>query len=81
MRDVIPRLEAFVAIVPTLADEVNKVKLRLAHKQLHFANSMVNVSSSKITGSLDWEFTGIVPFTKWNPRRASYRTAKTMQRR
>ncbi|KAH6983224.1 hypothetical protein BKA56DRAFT_615219 [Ilyonectria sp. MPI-CAGE-AT-0026] len=78
--DVIPRLETFVAIVTTLADELNKVKLRLAHKDLHVANLIVDVSSSKITCVLDWEFAGIVPFTKWNTRRASYRTAKTMQR-
>lgn len=64
MWDVIPRLETFVAIVPTLADELNKVKLRLAHKNLYFANIIVNVSSSKITGVLGWEFAGIVPFTK-----------------
>ncbi|KAL6400802.1 hypothetical protein AUP68_16519 [Ilyonectria robusta] len=66
MWDVIPRLETFVAIVPTLANELNKVKLRLAHRDLRFANLIVEVSSSKIIGVLDWEFAGIVPFTKWN---------------
>ncbi|RMJ09439.1 hypothetical protein CDV36_010927 [Fusarium kuroshium] len=69
MRDLIPRLEAFVAALQTRADDLNKVKLRLAHKDLHFANVMID-TSGEITGILDWEFSGVVPFTKWNPRRS-----------
>ncbi|KAH7214436.1 hypothetical protein DER44DRAFT_805686 [Fusarium oxysporum] len=38
MRDIVPRLEAFVASLPKHANELNNVKLRLAHKDLYFAN-------------------------------------------
>ncbi|KAK7398064.1 hypothetical protein QQX98_012572 [Neonectria punicea] len=70
MRDVVPRLESFEAALHKHASELNRVKLRLAHKDLHFANMVLNVSSGRITGILDWEFSGVVPFTKWNPRRS-----------
>ncbi|KAJ4307411.1 hypothetical protein N0V84_012758 [Fusarium piperis] len=70
MRDVVPRLESFEAALHTHADELNRVKLRLAHKDLHFANMVFDVSLGRIKGILDWEFSGVVPFTKWNPRRS-----------
>ncbi|KAF4987517.1 hypothetical protein FDECE_15392 [Fusarium decemcellulare] len=70
MRDMVPRLKSFEAALHTHADELNRVKLRLAHKDLHFANMVLDVSSGRITGILDWEFSGVVPFTKWNPRRS-----------
>ncbi|KAI2601963.1 kinase-like protein [Hypoxylon sp. NC1633] len=70
MRDMIPQLELFVQALPSHADELNNVKLRLAHKDLHFANILYDVSSDTITAILDWEFSGVVPFTNWNPRRA-----------
>ncbi|KAI3578586.1 hypothetical protein IWW34DRAFT_915717 [Fusarium oxysporum f. sp. albedinis] len=53
MRDIVPRLEAFVASLPKLASELNKVKLRLAHRDLHFANMMFDLLPGKITGILD----------------------------
>ncbi|KAF7553680.1 hypothetical protein G7Z17_g3458 [Cylindrodendrum hubeiense] len=71
MRDAVPRLESFVLALSAHADELNKVKLRLAHKDLHFANLVFDMSSGKITGVLDWDFSGVVPFIKWNPRRSS----------
>ncbi|KAF5563463.1 hypothetical protein FNAPI_2672 [Fusarium napiforme] len=70
MRDIIPRLEAFVAALPNHANELNNIKLRLAHKDLHFANMMYDPSTGKITGILDWEFAGVVPSPSWNPRRS-----------
>jgi hypothetical protein len=70
MRAAIPRLEAFVKVLPEHADELNNVKLRLAHKDLHFANILYDFESNKITSILDWEFSGVVPFTKWNPQRS-----------
>ncbi len=70
MLDAIPRLEAFIAALPLHSAELNKVPLRLAHKDLHFANIMFDPSSDTITAVLDWEFSGVVPFTKWNPRRS-----------
>ncbi|KAF5695594.1 hypothetical protein FDENT_219 [Fusarium denticulatum] len=68
MRDILPRLEAFVAALPNHASELNNVKLRLAHKDLHFANMMLDPLTGKITGILDWEFAGVVPYPQWNPR-------------
>ena len=70
MRDSIPRLEAFLTTLPEHSDKLNDVKLRLAHKDLHFANMLYDISSGKITAILDWEFSSVVPFTKWNPRRS-----------
>jgi hypothetical protein len=70
MRNTIPRLEAFVKILPEHAEKLNDVKLRLAHKDLHFANILYEFDSNKITAILDWEFSGVVPFTLWNPRRS-----------
>jgi len=70
LRDTIPRLEAFVRVLPEHSPELNNVKLRLAHKDLHFANMLYDVASGKLTAILDWEFSGVVPMTKWNPRRA-----------
>jgi aminoglycoside phosphotransferase (APT) family kinase protein len=67
MRDTIPRLEAFLAVLPKHSNELNNVKLPLAHKDLHFANMLYNVTSHKITAILDWEFSGVVLFTKRNP--------------
>ncbi|KAI4156325.1 MAG: hypothetical protein LQ340_000350 [Diploschistes diacapsis] len=69
MRDIIPRLEIFLNALTRDADELNQVKLRLAHKDLHFANVLYDVDARKITAILDWEFSGIVPFTRWNPTR------------
>ncbi|EMT65601.1 hypothetical protein FOC4_g10007704 [Fusarium odoratissimum] len=62
MRDIVPRLEAFVASLPKHANELNNVKLRLAHKDLYFANMMFDSLPGKITDILDWEFAGVVPY-------------------
>ncbi|MCJ1371958.1 hypothetical protein MMC20_003178 [Loxospora ochrophaea] len=70
MRDIIPRLEAFLTALPKHSDELNNVKLRLAHKDLHFANMLYDVSSDRITAILDWEFSSVVPFPKWNPHKS-----------
>ncbi|KAJ0140344.1 Uncharacterized protein HZ326_16766 [Fusarium oxysporum f. sp. albedinis] len=50
MRDIVPRLEAFVASLPKLASELNKVKLRLAHRDLHFANMMFDFLQAAVQG-------------------------------
>lgn len=70
MRDILPRVENFVDALTKDAAELNKVKLRLAHKDLHFANVLYDLRSGKITAVIDWEFAGVVPFTRWNPTRA-----------
>ncbi|KAF5970892.1 hypothetical protein FCOIX_10115 [Fusarium coicis] len=70
MRDIIPRLINFVNALRRYANTVNNIKLRLAHKDLHFANMMYDPSTGKITGILDWEFAGVVPSPSWNPRRS-----------
>ncbi|WKT50435.1 hypothetical protein QSH57_015383 [Fusarium oxysporum f. sp. vasinfectum] len=69
MRDTIPRLEAFVTALPKHANELNLVKLRLAHKDLHFANIIFDPLLGKITAILDWEFAGVVPYPQWNPEK------------
>ena len=70
MREHVPRLEAFLQVLERNAKELNCVKLRLAHKDLHFANILYDKESGKITSILDWEFSSVVPFTRWNPSRA-----------
>lgn len=70
LRPDIPRLEAFLAALPQHDTELNATKLRLVHKDLHFANVMYDKPSGTITALLDWEFSGVMPFQQWNPRRA-----------
>ncbi|TDL17717.1 kinase-like protein [Rickenella mellea] len=70
MRDMLPRLEMFLDALSRDAVELNNVKLRLAHKDLHFGNIMYDSQLGKISAILDWEFSGIVPYTRWNPTRA-----------
>ena len=55
MRDVLPRIEAFLDALAQNADMLNDVPLRLAHKDLHFGNILYNSDSSKITAAIDWE--------------------------
>ena len=70
MREYITRLEAFLDALKEDAKELNRVKYRLAHKDLHFANVLYDVQAGHITSIIDWEFSGVVPFTRWNPSRA-----------
>lgn len=70
MQETIPRLEVFLTALSKHSDKLNIVKLRLAHKDLHFANILYDVTSNNTTAILDWEFSGIVPFTKWDLRRS-----------
>ncbi|MDI1493422.1 MAG: hypothetical protein OHK93_005211 [Ramalina farinacea] len=70
MRSDIPRPEAFLAALPRHATELNATKLRLAHKDLHWANLLYDRASNKITAVLDWEFSTISPFQQWDPQRA-----------
>ncbi|KAI5247437.1 hypothetical protein E4T43_02025 [Aureobasidium subglaciale] len=72
MRDIVPQLDRFLDVIATepLRAKLNNVPLRLAHKDLHFANILIDPSTAKITSIIDWEFAGVVPFTRWNPSRA-----------
>ena len=67
MLDLVPRLELFIREMANDADQLNQVKLRLAHRDLHFGNIMFDIESGRITGIIDWEFAMVVPFTRWNP--------------
>lgn len=70
MRDSIPLINKFLEELKSHAKELNNVKLKLAHKDLHFGNILYSRSTGKITSILDWEFAGIVPFTRWDPVKA-----------
>ncbi|MCJ1343479.1 hypothetical protein MMC31_001673 [Peltigera leucophlebia] len=70
MRDILPRLDALPRVLAQHAEQLNQVKLRLAHKDLHFANLLYDRDRGRITAVLDWEFSGVVPFPKWNPARS-----------
>ncbi|KAI1137197.1 phosphotransferase enzyme family-domain-containing protein [Hypoxylon sp. FL0543] len=70
MRGDIPRLEAFLTAISSQAAQLNRTKLVLAHKDLHFANVLYDRGKGRITAILDWEFSGVVPCQLWNPRRA-----------
>ncbi|KAG9795848.1 Lipoxygenase, partial [Aureobasidium melanogenum] len=72
MRDILPQLDRFLAIISAepMQSMLNKIPLRLAHKDLHLANILVDRITAHITGIVDWEFAGVVPFTRWNPSRA-----------
>jgi len=72
MRPLLARIEVLIEALthPNNIDELNNVKMVLAHKDLHFANIMYDTKTSQITSILDWEFAGIVPFTRWNPIKA-----------
>jgi len=69
-KDLLPRLSAFLLILPSHAEILNDVPIRLAHKDLHFANILVDPTTMRITAILDWEFAGTVPFPRWDPARA-----------
>lgn len=49
MHDTIPRLEAFIKILLNQAEKLNDVRVRLAHKDLHFANILDDFKSNKVT--------------------------------
>ncbi|KAJ4394499.1 hypothetical protein N0V93_003717 [Gnomoniopsis smithogilvyi] len=73
-RTMLPKIRRFILALQSekYITKLNDVKYILAHKDLHFANIMCDPTSPdiKITAILDWEFSGIVPATRWNPSRA-----------
>jgi len=64
------KINKFLEELKNHAKELSNVKLKLAHKDLHFGNILYSRSTRKITSILDWEFSGIVPFTRWDPVKA-----------
>ncbi|THZ28515.1 hypothetical protein D6C89_02529 [Aureobasidium pullulans] len=72
MQNVLPQLERFLTIInkQPMRTKLNNIPLRLAHKDLHFANILIDPATARMTSVLDWEFAGVVPFTRWNPSRA-----------
>ncbi|MCJ1461281.1 hypothetical protein MMC28_011663 [Mycoblastus sanguinarius] len=67
MRDLIPQLNRFLLAIRRDEAELNNVKLRLSHSDIHFSNIMIDPSTARITGLLDWEFSGVVPYCRWDP--------------
>ena len=72
MQDILPQLDRFIAVITSepMQPKLDNVPLRLAHKDLHFANILVDPTTARIISIIDWEFAGAVPFTRWNPSRA-----------
>ena len=68
MRDLIPQLNRFLLAIRRDEAELNDIKLRLSHNDIHFSNIMIDPSTAKITGILDWEFAGVVPYCRWDPQ-------------
>ncbi|RFU82114.1 aminoglycoside phosphotransferase [Trichoderma arundinaceum] len=69
IRDLLPRLDAFADRIYDNS-ELNNTRYFLAHKDLHFGNIMCDEVNGHITGILDWEFSGVVPATRWDPVKA-----------
>lgn len=72
MQDILPQLDRFLTTITSeqMQSRLDNVPLRPAHKDLHFANILVDPSTARIISIIDWEFAGVVPFTRWNPSRA-----------
>ncbi|KZP13366.1 hypothetical protein FIBSPDRAFT_869379 [Athelia psychrophila] len=65
MRDLLPRITAFLDALARNADTLNKAKLSLAHQDVHFGNVVYDETIGQITAFIDWEFSGVIP----GPRR------------
>jgi aminoglycoside phosphotransferase (APT) family kinase protein len=70
MRELIPRIKVFIAVMEKHNEELNNTRLVLAHRDLHFGNIMYDVPTKQITAILDWEFACVVPAPRWDPVRA-----------
>lgn len=87
MTDVLPRLELFLSRLVENTAQLNKTRLCLAHKDLHFGNMLVDPETARITAVLDWEFSGFVPYQRFDPHNGflwtgqSTDSAKAEQRR
>lgn len=64
------RISAFLDLLPEYSSDLNKAEIRLAHKDLHFANVLYIPETGQISAIIDWEFAGTVPFPQWDPVRA-----------
>ncbi|KAJ4356475.1 uncharacterized protein N0V89_004508 [Didymosphaeria variabile] len=69
-RDLLPRLNALIERLQDDPAKTDDIKYIFAHKDLHFANIMCDPATATITGTLDWEFSGVVPAPLWNPSKA-----------
>lgn len=73
-RTMVPQLSRFVVAINSeqYKSKLDNAKYILAHKDLHFGNIMCDPADPNlpITAVLDWEFSGVVPATRWNPVRA-----------
>ncbi|PWY83585.1 kinase-like protein [Aspergillus heteromorphus CBS 117.55] len=79
LRPFLPRVSAFLGLLPSHASTLNTTPIYLAHKDLHFANILYDSVTDRITSILDWEFAGAVPYPQWDPVRAFLWNAKPGQ--
>ena len=70
LRPFLPRVASFLDLLPEHASTLNQTPIRLAHKDLHFANILYDPKTDRVTAILDWEFAGTIPFPQWDPVRA-----------
>lgn len=71
-RHMVLQIRRFISTISSepYRSQLNATKYILAHKDLHFANIMCDPFDMTVTAILDWEFSGVVPASRWNPVRA-----------
>ncbi|OZJ02098.1 hypothetical protein BZG36_05214, partial [Bifiguratus adelaidae] len=69
----LPLLPRLTRLIERLADPEDPLqtalhqKMHLSHRDLHMSNLMWDPDRQCITGVLDWEFSGVVSASRWDP--------------
>ncbi|KAI1869664.1 uncharacterized protein JN550_005645 [Neoarthrinium moseri] len=67
MRDLIPRLYAFLIYLDQHAATLNDTRYILTQRDLHFGNIMCDPETATVQAVLDWEFSEVLPLPLWSP--------------